>query len=811
MVILRMLGTSAGSSDIAQTLQSVCQQIAVNFNLNDFKSPTDANDTVRTFHALLSKATYEKPLFLFLDSLDQLSSKNGAYTLGWLPRVLPNHVHVVVSTLPDLHDILPNLRSKLPNDAFVQVAPFPLDLCRDIMDSWLKAGHRKLTSEQQVIVSQAFDCCRLPLYVKLVYEEVIHWKSTDHVSETVLSHTVQNIINDFFKRLEIKHGATFVSHALAYITASKSGLSESEWEDVLSLDDTVLKDVFQYHVPPLRRIPQVLLIRVLTDISQYVVTREADNRRVIFWYHRQFIETASSRFLHDLKTHVIIHKHLADYFSGRWHNTKKPFEYNEYQMKKVGLSSPFGSTDRLVPAQPLIFEGFKENEEPHYNLRMLNNLPWHLLRCADLMSLKKKCLFNLDFLQAKLYASGIHSILNDLLEAQDLTNDTGLSDLRSALSETRATLSKKPSSLPIELSGRLLHLVDFNPDIRRIVEQCFHSSALIPITVCYPAPGGALTQTLEHKDLPIVGMDKYLFVTHQGKNLLALSAKNEIIVWDLQSGEVEREIPLWPDKDEVKFNVMKRSADGKNLIMADAFQRNGNPVVIYNIKNDDITFAGKLDKVYKSVGFVDNFDIDSTSEHIIINIKDKEGDIFDMTGRLVHHFTEPASSMIMSSTERSIIFLTNTNLELVMFSLQTLSYWTKTVPLTDTTQQELLVVATKSSRIFVAYKSLQIIDVLEINEELESSKVETSIDLRSHIPPNSKIFKVDLSSEEEYLLISAEMEVIMWDLKANKLYRRFCIPDEAKSRYKVKEFKCRLDSGNNVLVMIHDERLIVFK
>ena len=806
-----MLGTSAGSSDIAQTLQSVCQQIAVNFNLSDFKCPTDFNDTVRTFHALLSKATYDKPLFLFLDSLDQLSSKNGAYTLGWLPRMLPNHVHMVVSTLPDLHDILPNLRNKFPNDAFLQVAPLALDLCQDIMDSWLKAAHRKLTSDQQAIVSKAFDCCRLPLYVKLVYEEVINWKSSDHVSETVLSHTVQNIINDFFKRLEIKHGATFVSHALAYITASKSGLSESEWENVLSLDDTVLEDVFQYHVPPLRRIPQVLLIRVLTDISQYVVTREADNRRVIFWYHRQFIETARSRFLNDLKAHVTVHKHLADYFSGRWHNTKKPFEYNEYQMKKLGLSSPFGSADRLVPAQPLKFEGSKENGEPNYNLRMLNNLPWYFLQAADLKSLKKECLFNLDFLQAKLYASGIHSVLNDLLEAQDITNDTGLSDLRSALSETRATLSKKPSSLPIELSGRLLHLVDFNPDIRRIVKQCFQSSALIPITVCYPAPGGALIQTLEHKDLPIVGMDKNLFVTNQRKNLLALSAQNEIIVWDLQTGEAEREISLWPQKDEVKFNVMKRSANGKNLIMADAFQRNGNPVVIYNIKNDDITFAAKLDKLYKSVGFVDNFSIDSTSEYIIINIKDKEGDIFDMTGRLVHHFNQPALSMILSSTERSIIFLTNANLELTVFSLKTLSYWAETTSLKGTTQEELLAVATKSGRIFVAYKSLQVIDVLEINEELESSKLERSIDLGSHIPPSSTISKVDLSSEEEYLLISAQMEVLMWDLRANKLYRRFCIPDEAKSPYKVKEFKCRLDPSSNVLVMIHDERLLVFK
>ena len=149
------------------------------------------------------------------------------------------------------------------------------------MNSWLKAANRKLTEDQLKIVSQAFESCRLPLYVKLVYEEVICWKSNDPVSVTILSHTVQNIINDFFKRLETKHGTVFVRHALAYISASRTGLSESEWEDVLSLDDTVLEDVFQYHIPPVRRIPQILLIRVLADISQYVVTRETENRRVI--------------------------------------------------------------------------------------------------------------------------------------------------------------------------------------------------------------------------------------------------------------------------------------------------------------------------------------------------------------------------------------------------------------------------------------------------------------------------------------------------------------------------------------------------
>ena len=49
-----------------------------------------------------------------------------------------------------------------------------------------------------------------------------------------------------------------VSHALAYVTAAKSGVSETELEDLISLDDKVLDDIYQYHLPPVRRIPPLL-------------------------------------------------------------------------------------------------------------------------------------------------------------------------------------------------------------------------------------------------------------------------------------------------------------------------------------------------------------------------------------------------------------------------------------------------------------------------------------------------------------------------------------------------------------------------
>ncbi len=43
----------------------------------------------------------------------------------------------------------------------------------------------------------------------------------------------------YIVQVETKHGWFLVSHALAYVTAAKSGVSETELEDLISLDDKV--------------------------------------------------------------------------------------------------------------------------------------------------------------------------------------------------------------------------------------------------------------------------------------------------------------------------------------------------------------------------------------------------------------------------------------------------------------------------------------------------------------------------------------------------------------------------------------------
>ena len=65
------------------------------------------------------------------------------------------------------------------------------------------------------------------------------WKSYSRPEDTYLAENVNDSISLLFQKVEAKHGWLLVSHALAYVTAARSGISESEIEDLISLDDQV--------------------------------------------------------------------------------------------------------------------------------------------------------------------------------------------------------------------------------------------------------------------------------------------------------------------------------------------------------------------------------------------------------------------------------------------------------------------------------------------------------------------------------------------------------------------------------------------
>ena len=291
--------------------------------------------------------------------------------------------------------------------------------------------------------------------------------------------------------MERRHGNILVSHALAYITASKNGLAETELEDLLSLDDEVLNDVYQYWTPPVRRLPPLLWIRIRSDIEDYLIERGADGTQVVFWYHRQFIEAARERYLRDEQAKKI-HANMSDYFLGKWSGgVKKSF------INKEGKQM---SMDRFVPKQPLMFDT-REGKEI-YNLRKMSELPFHLLHSGNLEQMKEECLFNFEFILAKLRGTSPQVLMTDFSSyLKEKPNDDGVELLHECLQLSAHSLSQDANQLPTQLIGRMYNFLQRQeryPYIHKVLKQALNSSTtcFLPNRKCLTAPGGALRSAI---------------------------------------------------------------------------------------------------------------------------------------------------------------------------------------------------------------------------------------------------------------------------------------------------------------------------
>lgn len=340
----------------------------------------------------------------------------------------------------------------------IEVTPLGNDLSLELINSWLKGNSHTLTQDQMNIVKRALKCCSLPLYSKLVYEEVIRWKSYTHPEQTVLELTVKGIINQMFRRIEVQHGKLLVSHGLAYLTAARNGLSEVELEDVLSLDDAVLDEIFIFWVPPVRRIPPLLWTRIRDDICCYLVEREADGVTVLSWHHRQFRQVMHDRYLKNQEDVIRTHSALADYYMGKWSKgRKKPFRYSALLAKHLKRdSSTEVEADRKISPQPLKWKTkTAHGVKVEYNLRKLSELPYHLFMSGRHTELLQQVFYNYKWLHTKLRATSLTDLLSDLALVHRAHKGHRLEMLAAALRVAGSSLKQLPNTLAAEIIGRL--------------------------------------------------------------------------------------------------------------------------------------------------------------------------------------------------------------------------------------------------------------------------------------------------------------------------------------------------------------------
>ncbi|XP_028856610.1 NACHT domain- and WD repeat-containing protein 1 isoform X2 [Denticeps clupeoides] len=534
VVVVRLLGTSYYSSDVDLMLWSICLQICRAFGLPQpsLQTSNSFEELVRFLNCTLSHVSERgESLLLVLDSLDQLSLSNSAHKLRWLPREIPPNVHVVVSAR-DTGLPLSYLRGMLEDPGrFFEVDRLSCDQGRDIIDAYLRSAGRCLVPEQSNAVLWSFQTTGSPLFLKVTLDMAKQWASYADISDVHIGNTAEEALSLFLQSLEMKHGRQLVTSALGFIVSSRQGLSEAEIRDLLSLDDTVLAEIYHNSLPPnhtIVRLPPLLWTRLRHDLGDHLLQGQANGIPVLSVYHRQFMDVVRERYLSaEQKTQR--HTVLAEYFLGIWSNgNTKPLHLPSIQTNL--------NTDRKVPSQPLwLTDGVA-------NLRKLHELPYHLISADKWEDLCHIVIGSMEWLSCKTLTCGVSSVIQDLslcTKPYDCPEILLIQDTLELLKPTLDFIDGRMniSLLYTEIFARLYTLAEIYPAlIGTLCSQCqdwFASCPdpiLVPRNSFLPSPGGELKITLTGFIKGVTVID----ICSQSEILVAGSEDGLVIAWNLK-------------------------------------------------------------------------------------------------------------------------------------------------------------------------------------------------------------------------------------------------------------------------------------
>jgi hypothetical protein len=313
VVIERYVGASLGSSEIRPLLESVCREISSAFGIHE-EAITSYPKLVAALPRRLAMATPDRPLFVFLDAVDQLGKAESTERTPWLPKELPPNARLVISMI-----------DAPPSDDLVEVGPMSLTDGALALESWLATPQatRTLTALQRQEVLDSFQHTGLPLHLQLLVEEARRWTSYDGTSEGGLPRDVLGIIRRLFERLSRpeEHGSVVTARALAFLAAARHGLSDDEMLDLLWRDREVRSD-FEAHkahdVPEgMDGLPPVVWFRLYADLAAYLTERTLEGAVILSFRHCQIAQVAADCHLGD-EDRLTVHRGLADYFESRW-------------------------------------------------------------------------------------------------------------------------------------------------------------------------------------------------------------------------------------------------------------------------------------------------------------------------------------------------------------------------------------------------------------------------------------------------------------------------------------------------------------
>ena len=160
--------------------------------------------------------------------LDALNGLQTLRDLRWFPAFLPEHVHLVVATLPG--EVQEALLEKGPWFR-IEVATLSLEERLELLRQFLKTYNKTLPKELEDVVL-GHSLASVPLFLRTLAEELrlfgVHEELSDRLAYYLESQTVDDLFERVLERVEGDFGASVVESAMTAIWASRSGLSETE-------------------------------------------------------------------------------------------------------------------------------------------------------------------------------------------------------------------------------------------------------------------------------------------------------------------------------------------------------------------------------------------------------------------------------------------------------------------------------------------------------------------------------------------------------------------------------------------------------
>lgn len=320
IVLLRFVATSTPSSNVIDLLHGICYQLSAIARVPLPKVSMKVADLSKALYSLVNKI--EDTIVIILDGIDEMDNTYDAHELSWIPGILPDGVFIILSFSDGVgsnSSVIRALNDKMPEDGceenFLKLERFNEDQAKIMIEYILDKKNRTLTDSQRTVIDNTIFNCSNALYLKLLMDEAVLLKSYNTLDAKHVASNVRLAIGNLFKNLECHYGKETIQYALSYITVCRGGVTATELEDLLSMNDDVLDEVYKDLHPPFEhyiRVPTLHWVRIRHHIDDYLLETHCDGKLTLTWFHKEFRKVVKDKYLRRLED--VIHKQISDMF-----------------------------------------------------------------------------------------------------------------------------------------------------------------------------------------------------------------------------------------------------------------------------------------------------------------------------------------------------------------------------------------------------------------------------------------------------------------------------------------------------------------